>query len=66
MILQTMYQNAIKNQVRFFNEFLVLDLLVNKGCAVALWRWRSVLVRSIRSMPSRFSLQRGAMDELGA
>ena len=33
MILQTMYQNAIKNQVRFFNEFLVLDLLVNKGCA---------------------------------
>jgi succinate dehydrogenase / fumarate reductase flavoprotein subunit len=29
MILQTMYQSAIKNQVRFFNEFLVLDLLVN-------------------------------------
>src|SRR6266852_904246 len=26
MILQTMYQSAIKNQVRFFNEFLVLDL----------------------------------------
>ncbi len=33
MILQTMYQNAIKNQVRFFNEFLVLDLLINDGCA---------------------------------
>ncbi len=31
MILQTMYQNAIKNQVRFFNEFLVLDLLQNEG-----------------------------------
>ncbi|HEX9134367.1 MAG TPA: FAD-dependent oxidoreductase, partial [Ktedonobacteraceae bacterium] len=31
MILQTMYQNAIKNQVRFFNEFLVLDLLLNDG-----------------------------------
>src|SRR5438067_1032853 len=29
MILQTMYQNAIKNQVRFFNEYLVLDLLLN-------------------------------------
>jgi succinate dehydrogenase / fumarate reductase flavoprotein subunit len=33
MILQTMYQNAIKNQVRFFNEFLVLDLLINDGQA---------------------------------
>src|SRR3954452_10614503 len=33
MILQTMYQNAIKNQVRFFNEFLVLDLLFNDGVA---------------------------------
>ena len=33
MILQTMYQNAIKNQVRFFNEFLVLDLLLNDGQA---------------------------------
>ena len=31
MILQTMYQNAIKNQVRFFNEFLMLDLLMNDG-----------------------------------
>ncbi|GHO93255.1 succinate dehydrogenase flavoprotein subunit [Reticulibacter mediterranei] len=33
MILQTMYQSAIKNQVRFFNEFLVLDLLFNDGVA---------------------------------
>jgi len=33
MILQTMYQNAIKNQVRFFNEYLVLDLLINDGQA---------------------------------
>jgi succinate dehydrogenase / fumarate reductase flavoprotein subunit len=33
MILQTMYQNAIKNQVRFFSEFLVLDLLLNDGVA---------------------------------
>src|SRR3954466_3907265 len=33
MILQTMYQNAIKNQVRFFNEFLVLDLLLSEGRA---------------------------------
>ncbi len=33
MLLQTMYQNAIKNQVRFFNEYLVLDLLLNDGQA---------------------------------
>src|ERR1700736_6750784 len=33
MILQTMFQNAIKNQVRFFNEYLVLDLLLNDGQA---------------------------------
>ena len=33
MILQTMYQNAVKNQVRFFNEYLVLDLLINDGQA---------------------------------
>jgi succinate dehydrogenase / fumarate reductase flavoprotein subunit len=31
MLLQTMYQSAIKNQVRFFNEFLVLDLLISEG-----------------------------------
>jgi succinate dehydrogenase / fumarate reductase flavoprotein subunit len=35
MILQTMYQSAIKNQVRFFNEYLVLDLLFNDGQACA-------------------------------
>jgi succinate dehydrogenase / fumarate reductase flavoprotein subunit len=36
MILQTMYQNAIKNQVNFFNEYLVLDLLLNdeQACGV--------------------------------
>ena len=33
MILQTMYQQAIKNQVRFFNEYLVLDFLVSDGQA---------------------------------
>lgn len=29
MILQTLYQNCIKNDVEFFNEFYVLDLLLN-------------------------------------
>ncbi len=33
MLLQTMYQSSIKNQVRFFNEYLVLDLLLNNGQA---------------------------------
>jgi succinate dehydrogenase / fumarate reductase flavoprotein subunit len=33
MLLQTMYQSAIKNEVRFFNEYLVLDLLLNEGRA---------------------------------
>jgi succinate dehydrogenase flavoprotein subunit len=33
MILQTMYQSAIKNEVRFFNEYLMLDLLLNEGQA---------------------------------
>ncbi len=29
MILQTLYQNCVKHQVEFFNEFYVLDLLTN-------------------------------------
>ncbi|MBV9172853.1 MAG: succinate dehydrogenase flavoprotein subunit [Chloroflexi bacterium] len=29
MILQTLYQQGIKNDVQFFNEFMVIDLLVN-------------------------------------
>ena len=31
MILQTLYQQSIKNQVKFFDEFYVLDLLVEGG-----------------------------------
>ncbi len=34
MILQTMYQQAIKKQVRFFNEYLALDLILNEGAVV--------------------------------
>ena len=34
MILQTLYQNCIKQEVEFFNEFYVLDVLLNDGvCA---------------------------------
>ncbi|HEX4206284.1 MAG TPA: succinate dehydrogenase flavoprotein subunit [Ktedonobacteraceae bacterium] len=43
MLLQTMYQNAIKNEVSFFNEYLVLDLLMNEGraCGVVAMEIRS-------------------------
>ncbi len=33
MILQTLYQNCIKHQVRFYDEFQVLDLLIRDGVA---------------------------------
>src|SRR3989304_1857752 len=33
MILQTLYQQCIRHQVKFFNEFLVLELLVDSGRA---------------------------------
>src|SRR5690242_16243287 len=31
MILQTLYQQCVKHEVEFYNEFYVLDLLVNDG-----------------------------------
>jgi len=31
MILQTMFQQSVKNQVKFFNEYLVTDLIMNEG-----------------------------------
>ena len=31
MILQTLYQNCVKQEVEFFNEFYVLDLLLTPG-----------------------------------
>jgi succinate dehydrogenase / fumarate reductase flavoprotein subunit len=34
MILQTLYQQCIKNDVTFFDEFQVLDLILNKDAAV--------------------------------
>ena len=29
MILQTLYQQGIKNEVQFYNEYMVVDLLIN-------------------------------------
>ena len=31
MILQTLYQQCVKNDIEFYNEFYVLDLLLNEG-----------------------------------
>jgi succinate dehydrogenase / fumarate reductase flavoprotein subunit len=42
MILQTMFQQSVKNQVNFFNEFLAMDLLINEG------RCNGVVAYSIR------------------
>lgn len=36
MILQTLYQQCIKQKVNFFDEFQVVDLLMNKGAAVGI------------------------------
>lgn len=36
MILQTLYQQCIKNEVRFFDEFQVIDLLIHEDRAVGL------------------------------
>ena len=33
MILQTLYQNCVKQGVEFFNEFYVFDVLINEGRA---------------------------------
>ncbi|MBW3630179.1 MAG: succinate dehydrogenase flavoprotein subunit [Gemmatimonadetes bacterium] len=34
MILQTLYQNSIKNGVEFFDEYQVVDVLINQGRCV--------------------------------
>ncbi len=36
MILQTLYQQCIKQQVTFFDEFHLLDLLIQDGCCAGL------------------------------
>ncbi|MFN4181979.1 MAG: FAD-dependent oxidoreductase, partial [bacterium] len=34
MILQTLYQQCIKNNVEFFNEFFVLDIILKDGACI--------------------------------
>src|SRR6202790_5737681 len=58
MILQTMYQSAIKNQVRFFSEFLVLDLLITEGqaCGVVAMEIRSGGIYTFHSKAVSFPI----------
>ncbi|MCS7172879.1 MAG: succinate dehydrogenase flavoprotein subunit [Armatimonadetes bacterium] len=39
MILQTLYQQCLRQNVRFFNEFQVLDLLLEDGVACGVVAW---------------------------
>jgi succinate dehydrogenase / fumarate reductase, flavoprotein subunit len=39
MILQTLYQNGIKNGVDFFDEFQVVDLIVSEGRCAGVVAW---------------------------
>mgnify|MGYP002713098391 CR=1 FL=1 len=36
MILQTLYQQCIKNEVNFFDEFHVVDMIMNEGACVGI------------------------------
>jgi succinate dehydrogenase / fumarate reductase flavoprotein subunit len=40
MILQTLYQQCIKQQVRFFDEFHLLDVLLQEGRCVGISAWQ--------------------------
>src|SRR5947209_4030547 len=57
MILQTMYQSAIKNQVSFFNEYLVLDLLLSDGqaCGVVAMQIRTGEIHTFHSKAVLFA-----------
>ncbi len=39
MILQTLYQQCIKEDVKFFDEFHVVDLITNNGAAAGVIAW---------------------------
>ncbi|MEJ7654996.1 MAG: FAD-binding protein [Chloroflexia bacterium] len=53
MILQTLYQQSIKDDVTFFNEFHVLDILLENGeCAgVVAQSWRPASCTPFRRSP---------------
>jgi succinate dehydrogenase / fumarate reductase flavoprotein subunit len=57
MILQTMFQSAVKNEVRFFNEYLMLDLLVNDGhaCGVVALEIRTGEIHTIHAKAVLFA-----------
>lgn len=57
MLLQTMYQSAIKNEVRFFNEFLMLDLLMSDGqaCGIVAMEIRTGEIHTFHSKAVMFA-----------
>lgn len=42
MILQTLYQQCIKNGVEFYNEYFVIDLLINDGQTAGVVAWNII------------------------
>ncbi|QBD75543.1 succinate dehydrogenase flavoprotein subunit [Ktedonosporobacter rubrisoli] len=57
MLLQTLYQQALKNEVHFFNEYLVLDLLLNEGraCGVVVLQIRTGELHALHSKAVLFA-----------
>jgi succinate dehydrogenase/fumarate reductase flavoprotein subunit len=53
MILQTLYQQCVKRNVRFFNEFYVLDQLMVDGVCAGVVAYELATASSTSSAPSR-------------
>jgi succinate dehydrogenase / fumarate reductase flavoprotein subunit len=57
MILQTLYQNCIKNGVDFYDEFQVVDVLIHDGrcCGVVAWHVESGDLHIFRAKAVEFA-----------
>jgi succinate dehydrogenase / fumarate reductase flavoprotein subunit len=57
MILQTLYQNCIKNGVDFYDEFQVVDVLIHDGrcCGVVAWHIQSGDLHVFRAKAVEFA-----------
>jgi succinate dehydrogenase / fumarate reductase flavoprotein subunit len=57
MILQTLYQQCIKNKVTFFDEYQVVDLIMKDGTSCqGWWRWNSPPAPCMSWQPRQSSL----------
>ncbi len=53
-LLHVLYEQLIKHGLRVYEEWFVMDLIVEDGAAArARWRWRSAPASSASSAPSR-------------